>query len=212
MNRHLGQRVLTWGPAGAPVVVLAVHGRGQDPEVMRELTARFGPLPARFVGPAAAAGSWYPLPFLQPMAGNQPHLDEALEAIEARIDTLRQAGTAPGDLVLLGFSQGACLLAHLLLTRPRRVGAAVLLTGGFIGPDPIEPPAGGELDGVPVLLRSIEEDPLVPARRVRETGRLFEAAGAWLDMEIEPGTEHIVTDQSCQAAADLIAGISSQAR
>jgi phospholipase/carboxylesterase len=210
VNPHLGQRVVTWGPPEASVVVLAVHGRGQEPEVMRELTARFGALPARFVAPAAAGGSWYPLPFLQPLEANQPHLDEALAAIEARIDTLLDTGTAVGDLVLLGFSQGACLLAHLLLTRPRRLGAAVLLTGGFIGPDPIEPPAGTELADVPVLLRSIEDDPWVPAGRVAETGHLFEAAGARLDVAIEPGKEHVVTDEACAAAADLIRRLRSR--
>jgi len=209
VHPHLGQRVLTWGPAEASVVVLAVHGRGQEPEVMRELTARFGPLPARYVAPAAAGGSWYPLPFLQPIAGNQPHLDEALAAIETCIDTLLDAGTAAGDLVLLGFSQGACLLAHLLLTRPRPLGAAVLLTGGFIGPDPIKPLHTGELDGVPVLLRSIEDDPWVPAHRVEETGRLFEAAGARLDLAIAPGNEHVVTDEACSAAAGLIRRLGS---
>lgn len=212
MNAHLEQRVLTWGPPSAPVVVLAVHGRGHQPEVMRELTGRFGPLPARFTAPAAAGGSWYPLPFLQPLAANQPHLDEALAATEARIDTLLATGTAPGDVVLLGFSQGTCLLAHLLLTRPRRIGAAVLLTGGFIGPDPIEPPTGDELDGVPVLLRSISEDPWVPAGRVLETARLFEEAGARTDVEIEPGGEHIVTDKACHAAGELIRSLPHPAR
>ncbi|RSM37510.1 phospholipase [Amycolatopsis balhimycina DSM 5908] len=209
MNPHLGQRVLTWGPAEASVVVLAVHGRGQEPGFMRELTERLGPLPARFVAPAAGGGSWYPLPFLQPMEANQPHLDHALAAIEAHIDTLLDAGTAAGDLVLLGFSQGACLLAHLLLTRPRPLGAAVLFTGGFIGPDPIKPPTGTELDGVPVLLRSIEDDPWVPAHRVAETGRLFEAAGARVDLAIEPGNEHVVTDEACAAAARVIGRLGS---
>lgn len=191
-------------------MVLAVHGRGQEPGVMRELAARFGPLPARFVAPAAAGGSWYPLPFLQPIAGNQPALDDALAAIEARIGTLLDTGTAPGDLVLLGFSQGACLLAHLLLTRPRRLGAAVLLTGGFIGPDPIEPLTGGELDGMPVLLRSIQDDPWVPAHRVVETARLFAAAGARPDLAIAPGNEHIVTGEACSAAAGLIRGLGAE--
>lgn len=209
MNSHLGQRVLNWGPADAPVTVLAVHGRGQEPEFMRELTERIGPLPARFVAPAAAGGSWYPLPFLQPIAGNQPHLDDAIAAIENRIDALLDAGTAARDVVLLGFSQGACLLAHLLLTRPRRLGAAVLFTGGFIGPDPIEPLTGAEYDGVPVLLRSVEDDPWVPARRVAETGHLFETAGARLDVAIEPGNEHIVTDDACSAAAELVRGLTT---
>lgn len=186
-------------------MVLAVHGRGQEPEFMRELATRFGPLPARFVAPAAAGGSWYPLPFLEPIAENQPNLDESLAAIEAHLDALPDAG----NLVLFGFSQGACLLAHLLLTRPRRVGAAVLFTGGFIGPDPIGPPAGGRLGGVPVLLRSIEDDPWVPSHRVVETGRLFVAAGARLDLAIAPGNEHVVTDEACSSAADLIRRLGS---
>jgi phospholipase/carboxylesterase len=198
------QRVLSWGPDEAPAVVLAVHGRGQEPEFMRQLAERFGPLPARFVAPAAPGGSWYPLPFLQPIELNQPHLGNAIADIEQRIDQLLESGTAARELVLFGFSQGACLLTHLLLSRPRALGAAVLFTGGFIGPDPIKP-LEGSFGGMPVLMRSIQDDPWVPAYRVHESARLFEAAGAEVDLRIDPGNEHIVTDEACDAAAKLIA-------
>jgi predicted esterase len=185
-------------------VVLAIHGRGQEPEFMRELAERFGPLPARFVAPAASGGSWYPLPFMQPIELNQPHLDHALAAVDQRIDQLLESGTAARDLALFGFSQGACLLTHLLLTRPRPFGAAVLFTGGFIGPDPITPPGDGTLDGMPVLLRSIQDDPWVPAHRVLDSARMFQAAGALVDLRIDPGNEHIVTDEACSTAANLL--------
>jgi phospholipase/carboxylesterase len=202
-----GQRVLSWGRDEAPVVVLTVHGRGQQPEFMRQLAGRFGPLPARFVAPAAPGGSWYPLPFLQPIELNQPHLGNSLADINQRIDQLLESGTAARELVLFGFSQGACLLTHLLLSSPRALGGAVLLTGGFIGPDAITPPAEGSFGGMPVLMRSIQDDPWVPAYRVHESARLFEAAGAQVDLRIDPGNEHIVTDEACDAAAKLITSV-----
>ncbi|MEU8632158.1 phospholipase [Amycolatopsis sp. NPDC048633] len=203
-NPHLGQRVLRWGPATAPIVVLAAHGRGQEPEFMQRLAGRFGPLPARFVAPAAAGDSWYPQPFRQPLAANQPNLGHALDALDRQIDELLGAGTPARALVLLGFSQGACLLTHLLLTRPRPLGAALLFTGGFIGAEPIPAPAPAALDGLPVLVRSIRDDPWVPAHRVLDSADLFKAAGARLDLHIAPGDEHVVTDEACVAGADLI--------
>ena len=209
-NPHLGQRVLRWGPDTAPIMVLAVHGRGQEPEFIQQLAERFGPLPARFVAPAAAGNSWYPLPFLRPQEANQPALSHALDTVDRHIDQLLGSGVPAHDLVLFGFSQGACLLTHLLLTRPRPLGAAILFTGGFIGADPIPAPAHTALEGMPVLLRSIQDDPWVPAHRVLDSAHLLDAAGARLNLRIAPGHEHVVTDEACAAATDLIRGLATE--
>jgi len=209
-NPHSGQRVLRWGADTAPIVVLAVHGRGQEPEFMQRLAERFGPLPARFVAPAADGDSWYPLPFLRPQEANEPALGFALDLVDQQIDQLLGSGVSARDLVLFGFSQGACLLTHLLLTRPRPLGAAILFTGGFIGADPIPAPARTALEGMPVLLRSIQDDPWVPAHRVLDSARLLTAAGARLNLRITPGHEHIVTDEACTAATDLINGLAAE--
>jgi predicted esterase len=203
-DRHSGQPALEWGRPDAPVVVVAVHGRDQDPAFMRELARRLGPVPARFVAPAAGGRSWYPRPFLVPLVENQPRLDHALAAIRARLAGLVDSGIAADRLVLLGFSQGACLLTHLLLTGAPEVGGAVLLTGGYIGAEPPPAPSPTALAGVPVVLRSIEHDPFVPADRVRESARLLAAAGAVVDLRIDPGDEHVVTDEACAAAAALV--------
>jgi phospholipase/carboxylesterase len=98
-------------------------------------------------------------------------------------------------------------VSHLVLTEPRQYGGVIVLTGGFIGPDPIKPTAAGSPDGVPVILRSIEENGWVPSHRVKESAALFEGAGAQVDLLIEPGTEHIVTAESCVAAARLLSAI-----
>jgi phospholipase/carboxylesterase len=195
--------LLEWGlPADrAGLAVLAVHGRGQDPVFMRALARRLGPAPVRFFAPEAEGNTWYPLSFLEPVQRNQPALDRSLRAVETSLDRLAQAGFGGDRVVLWGFSQGACLLSHLALTAPRPLAGLVLFTGGYIGS---APPSGATLDGVPAVLRSIEDDPWVPRHRVEETAELLRRAGAKVDLRIDPGTEHIVTDEACAAATELL--------
>lgn len=107
----------TWGDPDAPLVVLALHGRGRDPDDMRATAARFGDVPARFVAPAAPGGSWYPKPFLEPFDENRDALLRALDVVDDRLARLAEAGVGRDRVVLWGFSQGACLAAHHLLVR-----------------------------------------------------------------------------------------------
>ncbi|RNL87644.1 phospholipase [Halostreptopolyspora alba] len=189
------------------MAVLTVHGRGQSPESMRDLTARLGAPPARFYAPAAPEGSWYPHPFMEPLARNQPELDHGLRVVEAVLTRILREGFARHRVVLWGFSQGACLLSQYLLDTPRRLGGAILFTGGHLGPDARPAPSGAPLDGLPVLMRSVERDPWVPRSRVAETAELLRRAGATVDLRIAPGDEHVVTDEACGAAARLLRAI-----
>lgn len=201
--------------AGAPVewgapwreadfVVLTVHGRGHTPEFMRDAAARFGPAPVRFYAPEAPGNTWYPLPFLEPIEGNQPDLDRSLHTLDACVEHLAEFGFPPERLVLWGFSQGACLLAQYALTRATRYAGLALFTGGHIGPDPFPAASGTPLADVPAVVRSIEDDPWVPRYRVEETAVLLAERGASVDLRIDPGSEHIITDEACAAATGLL--------
>ena len=44
----------------------------------------------------------------------------------------------------------------------------------------------------------------IRATRVRETAELFRSAGATVDLHIEPGDEHIVTDEAMGASSALL--------
>lgn len=199
--------LLEWG-APADLAVLAVHGRGQDAAVMRTLARRLGPAPVRFFAPEADGNTWYPRSFLEPVEHNQPALDRSLRVIESCFDELAEAGFGSERVVLWGFSQGACLLSHLVLTAPRPLAGLVLFTGGYVGSTP---PSGATLVGVPVVLRSISDDPWVPRQRVEETAELLRRAGAKVDLRIDPGTEHIVTDEACAAATELLNAVAARA-
>lgn len=195
-----------WGvPADrAELAVLAVHGRGQDPGFMRATAERLGRPPVRFFAPEADGNTWYPLSFLEPTARNQPALERSLRVVADGLDRLAQAGFGAERVVLWGFSQGACLAAHLMLTAPRPIAGLALLTGGYIGTAPPPDPAGSSLRGVPTVVRSIEHDPWVPRERVAETIELLRRRGAEVDARIDPGEEHVITDEACAAVARLL--------
>jgi predicted esterase len=161
----------------------------------------------RFYAPSAAEDTWYPKPFLQPLEENQPQLSHALEALEAHIASVEGDGFPKDRIVLWGFSQGACLLSHFIMVNPDKYAGLMLLTGGYIGPDPLPALTPGALAGMPAVLRSTEHDPWVPAVRVQETAAALRAAGAAVDVHIGPGEQHTITDEAVEAASGLLNSI-----
>jgi phospholipase/carboxylesterase len=197
-----------WGAEhrGAHAVVVAVHGRGQTPDFMQHesdrLLAALGPNgPAlAFLGPHAPDNSWYPRPFLEPTERNQPWLGNSLRQLD---DTVAAAGDLGIPVVLWGFSQGAALVSQYCLTTASPVRAALICTGGYIGPARPDRKVHS-CKGLPVLLRSVDEDPYVPPARVLDTAACFRQSGADVDVHIDPGQDHGITDEAMQAMAALI--------
>lgn len=197
---------LVWGesPETAAVAVLAVHGRGLSPEWMRDAAVRFGAVPARFIAPAAAGGSWYPHPFQRPRVDNEPALASALAVVDAAHARIVAEGFPPERIVVWGFSQGACLLSDWLLSGGGGSSSALLFTGGFLGAEPPGERSGRE-PARRVVMRSIAEDPFVPAERVRQTAAQLRRRGSDVDVRIDPGTEHIISDEAFATGSALIA-------
>ena len=108
---HAGGRVAQAGTplARARVVLVMAHGRGGSPEDMLRLAEHLALPDAAFVAPAAAGGSWWPASFLAPLAANEPGLSSGLGVFRTLIGQLQDSGVGTDRIVLLGFSQGACL-------------------------------------------------------------------------------------------------------
>jgi phospholipase/carboxylesterase len=69
-NAHIDQPVRYSGaPIGAAnPVVIAVHGRGQEPDYVEAIVERLRWAEATCIAPRAAGGSWYPQRFIAPTA------------------------------------------------------------------------------------------------------------------------------------------------
>lgn len=212
-NRHLGRPLQSWGAerSVARLAVLAVHGRGQTPSFMHEQSQRIDSEGIRYYAPHAFGDSWYPQPFMAPMELNEPGLSQALDALQNSIAMIEADGFSDQDMVLWGFSQGACLLSHFMVSWPTPPAGLLIFTGGFIGQGPVEPQAGRPLQGVPAVLRSTEHDPWVPPGRVQDTAEILAAMGAEVDLRISPGTEHVITDEAMTAARRLLTRASERA-
>jgi predicted esterase len=188
--------------------MILVHGRGATAESILTLTAEFqasgfDDSGFAYLAPQAAGNTWYPYSFLAPMAHNEPGLSSGLRVIAGLIDHVTAAGIAHERLILLGFSQGACLTLEFTARHARRYGAIVGLSGGLIGPDGTPRHYEGSLAGTPVFLGCSDVDFHIPKERVEQTAEVLRRLVGDVTMRLYPGMGHTVN----QDEVDFVVGL-----
>ena len=159
-----------------------------------------------YYAPQAAGNAWYPNPFTAPLEANEPHLSNALAMISELVSRIE--ATVPSQrIVLLGFSQGACLALEWAARNSRRYGAVVGLSGGLIGPDGTPRNYPGGFEGTPVFLGCSDVDPFIRKDRVEEAARVFRDMGALVDLRFYPGMAHLVSGEELEVLRALVASI-----
>jgi predicted esterase len=203
---HDGQPVLRRGPAPAQAraAVILVHGRGDSAAGILGLADEFPLADVLWVAPHAAGSSWYPYSFLTPLERNEPSLSSALSVIGSLVQSLASEGLGADRIVLMGFSQGACLAQEFAARNARRYRAVVGLSGGLIGPPGTPRDYAGSLAGTPVFLGCSDVDPHIPVTRVHESAEVFRAMGASVDERIYPRMGHTVNADEIGAVAKLL--------
>lgn len=156
-----------------------------------------------YLAPQAAGGAWYPHPFTAPMQRNEPYLSSALEVLASVLTTIEE--TIPAErVVLLGFSQGACLNLEFAARHARRFGAVVGLSGGLIGPDDTPRDYPGDFARTPTFLGCSDIDPHIPKERVVESGEVYKRMGAEVTVRLYPGMGHTVNADEIRSVNELI--------
>lgn len=195
--------------AGEPLetsraVVVMVHGRGAGPRNILELAPLLARPGVAYLAPAATNNTWYPLSFLSEIARNEPSLSSALDMLDAIVAGLLARGVPRNRIVLLGFSQGACLSGEFAVRHAGRYGGVVMLSGGLIGPPGATWHHPGSFDGTPVFLGCSDTDAHVPKERVSESADVFTRMGADVTLRIYPGMGHLVNDDEVMAAREVL--------
>jgi predicted esterase len=204
---HGGMPVLTHGrPLGeGRVVVIAVHGRGAGPRNILDLAPIIDPGDTTWLAPAAAGSTWYPFGFMSPTDRNEPGITSGIAVVHGLIASALERGVPEGRIVLLGFSQGACLAVTSVQRRPARYGGVVVLSGGLIGPPGTAWDESGSFAGMPAFLGCSDRDPHIPEDRVHETAAVLERMGARVTERIYPGMGHTVNEEEAAVAREMIA-------
>ena len=206
MGPHDGQPVLQAGqPLGrAPVAVIMVHGRGAGPENILDLVPVLERPNATYLAPAAANRTWYPYSFMADIASNEPWLSSALSVLAGLVAQVEATGVARDRIVLLGFSQGACLSTEFAVRHASRFGGLVAFSGGAIGPPGTAWDESGRFNGTPVFFGCSDHDAHVPEARVTESAALCARMGAQVTKRIYPGMGHTIIDDEIGWAQDLL--------
>jgi phospholipase/carboxylesterase len=195
----------------ADAAVVLLHGRGATAERILDLADAFHRHEVTFVAPQAQYNRWYPASFLAPVERNEPELSSALAAVDAVVADVVKAGIPVDRVVLLGFSQGACLAAEYVARNPGRYGGLAVLSGGLVGPEGTAFDHTGNLEATPVLLGCSDVDPYIPLERVRETRDVFERLGGDVTERIYEGGAHTVNDDEIGFVDGLLAGVVAEA-
>jgi phospholipase/carboxylesterase len=191
--------------AKASRVVLLIHGRHASGEVILPLADRLAIPGLCFLAPSAGTGSWYPGLFMGPIAANEPFLSRSLDRLGVIQRAVSDLGFDMGkDIVLAGFSQGACMVLEYAARNPRRYAGILGFTGGLIGPDPMLRHERGSFDGTPVFIGCSEKDPFIPAQRVVETAEHFQANGAMVITRFYPGSDHVINDDQIAHGLEIL--------
>lgn len=195
--------------AGAPLgaaraAMILVHGRGASAEGMLGLADAFEAGDIAYVAPQARSGSWYPQSFMAPIAQNEPHLSNALKTLSDVVADVERQGVPSEKIVLLGFSQGACLALEFAARNARRFGGVAGLSGGLIGPEGTPRTYAGSLAGTPVFLGCSDIDFHIPLKRVNESAEVLKALGGNVTEIIYPGMGHTIVQDEVEHVKKIL--------
>lgn len=203
---HQGQRVRTSGEPleRAKAAMLMVHGRGAQAEDILTLAGEFAQPGFAYLAPQAAGNTWYPNRFLDPVSSNEPWLSSALALVGEVFDQILRVGLRPERIMLLGFSQGACLTLEFAARHARPYGGLVGLSGALIGPDDTPRDYEGSLEGTPVFLGCSDTDFHVPKERVWQTADVFRRLGGEVTERLYPNMEHTINQDEIDFVRSLM--------
>ncbi|MFI5283880.1 MAG: alpha/beta hydrolase [Candidatus Dormibacterales bacterium] len=208
MNEPGAYRVFEAGEplASARKAMIMVHGRGATAQDILTIAPELKAEGVAYLAPQAPNNAWYPNPFTAPLDSNEPYLSSALQAVSSLV--ARAEAVIPAErIMLLGFSQGACLTLEFAARNARRYGAVFGLSGGLIGPDGTPHDYPGRFDGTPAFLGCSDVDPFIPKDRVTQAGEWLERMGASVTVRLYPGMGHEVSPDEIAAMREIVDSI-----
>ncbi|WP_435067599.1 alpha/beta hydrolase [Haloplanus sp. C73] len=206
---HQNQPLVTAGTDldDATAALVLVHGRGATARSIVQMAQAFHRPGVAYLAPQANRNTWYPNPFTAPVESNEPGRSSGLQAVSDAIETAADAGVPLDRVMLLGFSQGACLASEFVARNPDRYGGLAALSGGLIG-ESIDPADyDGDLLETPVFVGCSDVDPHIPEERVHETTEVFERLNADVTERLYPGMGHTINADEQDHVSEMVANL-----
>jgi len=195
--------------ATAHAAMLLVHGRGASAADIMTVGQELMHPDFAYLAPQAAGNAWYPNPFTASIESNEPYFSSAISVLEDVLAKITEH--VPQErLILLGFSQGACLALEFAARHARRYGGVVGFSGGLIGPDGTPRDYPGNFQGTPIFIGCSDVDPHIAKARVLEAGDVLKRMGAAVTVKLYPNMAHTVNADELHSAAQIVEAVAHE--
>ncbi len=187
----------------APTLLL-LHGTGGNEDSLLDIGRQIAPEAGLLSPRGKVLENGHPRFFRRLAEGVFDHEDllarthELAAWIEAAAETYHFEN---GQVVAVGYSNGANAAASLLLLHPGLVRRVVLFRALL----PFTPEAPIDLTGTRVLVLAGRNDNLIPAVQAEQLATVLQASGAEVDLNWQP-TDHRLSSADFRAAQAWIAG------
>jgi predicted esterase len=206
---HQSQPILTAGEPleRARAAMLLLHGRGASAGDILTLATQLDAPGFAYLAPPARGGVWYPNRFSAPIASNEPWLSSALAAVGDAVAQINAAGIPAERLILLGFSQGACLALEFAARRAMRYGGVAGLSGGLIGAEDEPRHDHGDFAGAPIFLGCSETDFHISKERVQHAAGILRTLGGKVTLRLYPNLGHTINQDEIDFVRGMMAAL-----
>lgn len=193
---HENQKIIFEGADinSAKSAMILIHGRGATAESILTLTNEFSSDNYIYAAPQANGNTWYPYSFLSPEEENEPALSSGLKVIDLLVQKLNDSSLPSNEIIILGFSQGACLALEYSTRNAKKYKGIVGLSGGLIGEKINTNKYSGSFEKCPIFLGCSNIDPHIPEERVNETEKVMEKFGAAVTKRIYKNMGHSINE------------------
>ncbi|MEL6822872.1 MAG: dienelactone hydrolase family protein [Calditrichota bacterium] len=196
---------------GAPLdqadrAIILTHGRGADAQDILTLAdeLQIDRSTTAVLAPDAKNHTWYPLSFMAPIEQNEPFLTSALNFLGDTLKRLEENDISSEKVMMIGFSQGACLSTEFVARNPKRYWGVAALSGGLIGPPNRDFQFEGDLNGTPIFLGCSDVDFHIPKERVQQSTIILNGMGAETTEHLYPGMGHTINTDELRFVQDMI--------
>lgn len=184
--------------AGVPLAlaskaIILLHGRGGTAQGIMDLASDLWKQHFYIAAPQAPNNIWYPRSFLAEEKSNEPALSESVKNINDLIDQIGRK-IPKEQIVVMGFSQGACMSLEISSRFAEKYGGIVAFTGGLIGRTLNENKYQGNFEGTKVFMSNGDHDPFIPLIRSEQSKDLMEKLGADVTLKVYPGRDHMISE------------------
>jgi len=202
---HGNQKVLFKGDINsAESAMILIHGRGSTAESILSLTTEFQDKNYLFAAPQANGNTWYPYSFLAPLKDNEPGITSGLKVISDIMEKLNKSGIEDKEIILLGFSQGACLALEYAARNAKPYKGVIGLSGGLIGKEIEDGRYSGSFENCSVFLGCSDIDPHVPIERVNQTETIMQKINASVTKKIYKNMGHVINEDELNFIRSLV--------